>query len=181
MEGIERGWTDERIAVALGTTANAVILARKRNGIPSRSDTLLSCRTVADRLGIGCSKSVRRWIDAGWIKGKRGPKQGPHFQWQVHPDELMAFLERPEHWHRWNPERIPDAGLRQWAIEMRAGVRFLSLPEVAELLYAQPATVHQWIKKGWLPAVRNGNHMVRESDLAHFELPHIGGRRKVAA
>lgn len=181
MELIERGWSDEQIAAALGTTANGVNIARKRNRIPSRTRTLLSARAAADRVGVKCAKTVVAWIEHGWLKGKQGPRRGPFPQWQIHPDDLIAFMEDPGHWHRWHPERIPDAGLRQWATELRRGVRFLSLTEAAGRAFVQPATIHQWIKKGWLPAVRNGNHVVREQDLEHFVRRQIGGWRKVAA
>lgn len=179
MELLERGWSDERIAAELGTTAIAVNIARKRHGIPSRTATLLSCRAVADRLGIPCSKTITRWIEVDWLRGKHGPVRGPYAQWQVHPDDLTAFLENPEHWHRWHPERIPDPALRSWAADFRRGVRFLTLTEVADRMCVQAGTVHQWIKKGFLPAVRNGNHLVRESDLDAFTLPQIGGSRVV--
>jgi hypothetical protein len=185
MEGLERGWTDERIGRSLGATANAVNLARKRHGIPARSATLLTARAMADALGIGCSKTVARWIGRGWLRGTRGPYQGPHRQWLVRRDDLYAFLENAEHWHRYDPERIPDAALRRWATEVRGGVRFLTLTEVAWRCYAQPQTVHSWIAKGFLPAVRtgdgNGNHLIREADLDAFTLPRIGGARREAA
>ena len=47
---------------------------------------------------------------------------------------------------------------------------FLTLGEAAERLCVESRTLHQWIKKGWLPAVRmgvdRGNHLVREDELA---------------
>lgn len=182
---LERGWSDARIAGAMGTTANAVNLARKRHGIPSRSDTLLSCRTAAELMGIGCSKTVTRWIERGWLRGTRGPKQGPHPQWQIRRADLDRFLGKPEHWHRWTPERIADVRLKEWATKLRGGVRFLTVGQAAWRCCVQPGTVHAWIAKGWLPAVRTGegegNHLIQESDLDAFAMPRIGGRRERAA
>lgn len=180
MECIERGWEDERIAAALGTTVGAIQLARKRHGIPSRTKTLLSAQTAAQRLGLGCGKTIVHWIESGWLTGRRGPRRGANRQWLIHPDDVLAFMERPEHWHRWHPERIPDPGLREWATELRFGVRFLTMTEAAKRCFVEPQTVYQWVRKGWLPAVRNGNHLVRESDLERFVLPRIGGYRRAA-
>lgn len=180
MELIERGWDDARIGREIGVMANAVNVARKRYAIPSRTETTFTARAVAKRLGIGCAKTVSYWIKRGWLNGRKGQRRGGHRQWMIHPDDLLAFIEDPDHWHRWNPERIPDAGLRDWATELRRGVRFLTLTEAADRACVQPQTVNQWIRKGWLPAVRNGNHLVRESDLERFVLRRIGGFRRAA-
>jgi hypothetical protein len=185
MELLERGWDDARIARAMGTTANAVNLARKRYGIPARSKQLLTARHVAALLGLGCGKTVARWADRGWLKATRGPYAGPHREWLVRREDLYAFLEDADHWHRWDPDRIADAALRAWATERRGGVRFLTVGQVAWRMCVQPGTVHSWIEKGWLPSVRagdgDGNHLVRETDLETFALPRIGGSRRVAA
>lgn len=177
MSMIERGWTDERIGRALGVSANAASCARKRYALPSRSRSLLSALDVARRLGISCSKGVVRWIDQGWLKATNGPGRGRHRVHLVREDDLMTFLEDREHWHRWDPTRIPDKALREWATELQAGVWFLSVTEVAARMCVQPNTVSGWIRRGLLPAMRNGNYVVRESDLARFRLPQIGGHR----
>jgi excisionase family DNA binding protein len=122
-------------------------------------------------LGIGCSKTVVRWIERGWLYGKRGQRVGPHRRWLVWEDRLLEFLEDEAHWHRWRPERITEPCLREWASELRAGVRFLRLTEVAERYYVTSRTVENWIREGRIPAVCNGNHLVRESDLAGFVPP----------
>lgn len=167
---LERGLSDEHIGRRLGRSANAVNIQRKRLGIPSRTAQLLSCRQVADRLGIGCSKSVTRWIEAGYVRGRRGPRRGPYRQWQVTEENLFEFLENPAHWHRWEARRITDKGLREWALELPKP-RFLTLSEVARSYCVEPKTVHQWIAKGWLPARRNGNHVIDERDLVDFVPP----------
>lgn len=174
---LESGAEDDVIAGKLGCTANAVELARKRYNIAPRSKAIMTARAVARLLGIGCAKTITRWAASGWLKAHRAWHQGRTRVLTVKHASLFEFLENPEHWHRWSPERITDPRVREWALSIRAGVRFLTLSEVADRYFVQPATVHSWIEKGWLPAVRNGNHLVRESDLAGFELPRIGGRR----
>jgi hypothetical protein len=177
-EGLARGRSDEEIARRLGTTATAVNLARKRRGLASRTARCGSARTVAARLGLGCAKKVAAWINAGWLRGRQGPARGANRQWIVEEADLRDFLRDSAHWHRWEVERIADPDLRAFADRVRAAVRFLTLGEVAGRMCVQPKTVHSWIAKGYLPAVRNGNHLVREDDLARFELPRIGGPRR---
>ena len=171
---VEQGLPDPAIARRLHTTSAAIHLARKRYRIPCRRAAVMTARAIADVMGVGCAKSVTRWVDCGYLRGKRGWRQGQHRVLMVSEADFLAFLEDPDHWHRWDPDRISDPLLREWAQELRRGVRFLTLSEVAERYFVQAATVHSWIKKGYLPAVRNGNHLVRESDLASFTLPELG-------
>jgi len=168
---IYAGWSDERLAERFHASVNGIQLARKRHGIPSRTQALLCCRVIAAKLGIRCAKSVARWIERGWLKGRRGQPRGGNQQWYVTESALLTFLEDARHWQRWQPERITDPDLREWTLELRAGVRFLTLGEVAQRYYVEPATVGAWIQRGLLPAVRNGNHLVRESDLRGFIPP----------
>lgn len=178
---LDQGLPDAAIARRLKRTPEAINLARKRHGLQSRSDRLMSARTVADLMGLGCAKTVTRWMQRGYLAGKRGPCRGPHRQWQVDEEALWRFIENRRHWHRWQPERITDAGLREWAMELRDGVRFLTPGEVAWRLCVGTATVNTWIRGGLLPAVRNGNWLIRESDLEGFtppgQLPKTGMSR----
>ena len=69
-ELIRQGRSDVQIGKALGCTANAVNLARKRRHLPARRTVLLSARAVATQLGVSCAKSVVRWINAGWLRAR---------------------------------------------------------------------------------------------------------------
>lgn len=157
---MEAGKTDAEIAAEVGTTATAVHLAVKRSGLPPRRTLALTARGVADRLGVSCAKTVVRWIEQGWLRGCRAYRMGPHRIWHVSETDLFSFVADPDHWHRWDPARIPDPALREWATEIRAGVRFLTVGEASYRMCVQPATVHQWIAKGWLPAVRDRKSVV---------------------
>jgi hypothetical protein len=185
MELIERGWPDARIGDVLGCSAIAVKLARRRYGIAPKSRAILTAREVAKRLGIRCAKTVAWWIASGWLSGQRGWAVGKNRAWMVREEALLGFLADPAHFHRWQPERITDRGLREWAMAQRGDVRFLTLGGAAAWLCqtrsicVERGTVAQWIAKGWLPAVRNGNHLVRQDDLATFQRPVFGqGARK---
>jgi excisionase family DNA binding protein len=176
---IDAGCSDREIAGRLGVSPNAVFIARKRYGVPSRTARLLSAEAVARQVGVSCAKTVARWIRQGWLRGRRGQPRGANRQWYVRPEDLRDFLRDPAHWHRWEPERIPDPSLRAWAQEVRGGVRYLSQTEVARRCCVQRATVQQWIDTGLLPAVSTGSHrLVRESDLAAFRPPKLGFDRE---
>ena len=180
MSLLEQGKSDAQIGRALNTTADSVNLYRKRHGIPARSTLLWSAREVAQRLGIGCAKTITRWIEKKWLKGRPGQAWGPYRQWYVKREAVMDFLASPEHFHRWDADRITDDFLRHYAKRARGNVRFLTVGEAAERMCVQVNTIGQWIRKGWIPAVRNGNHLIRESDLDAFERRQIGGHRKAA-
>mgnify|MGYP003376150629 CR=1 FL=1 len=168
---LDNGWSDERIARRLGRTPVAIRIMMKKRGMASRSRRLMSALRVAEMLGVGCAKTIVRWITNGWLRGRQGPARGMHRQWQVTEEDVWAFIESPAHWHLFNPERIPDQHLREWAIEIRDGVRFLTPGQVAWRLYTTDASVNDWIHKGLLPAVRNGNWLIRESDVEAFVPP----------
>jgi hypothetical protein len=163
------------MARQLGCTKIAVQIARKRNGIASRSATLLSARAVQERLGLGCSKTVTRWIKLGWLAGKRGQQVGPYRMWYVTEDALLTFLEDPAYWHVWQPERITDRHLRLWAIEERS-YRYLSVGEVAKRFCVGYAAVNNWISRGLLPAKKYGNWWIRDCDLTGFVAPNERSR-----
>lgn len=170
------GQSDDEIAHKLGTTKNAIILARKRNKIKSRTAALLTAREVARRLGLGCSKTVTPWIWKKYLYGKQGQQRGgAGRQWYITEKHLLEFLENPAYWHLWEPERIPDPALRQWTLNLRQGISFVTASEVAEQKHTSLRNVSSWIRKGYLSAVKRGyNWYIREDDLQKFVLPKIG-------
>ena len=174
---IDQGLSNAQIATRMGTTEAAVHLARKRYKIGGVYRHALSARAVADMMGIGCAKTVTKWIERGFLAGKRIRKMGPHHTWLIQRSDLWGFVEDERTWHLWQIDRIADHDLRTHAERVRGDVRFLTPGEVADRLYTMHSTVNQWINKGWLPARRWGNWWIDERDLARFELPQIGGGR----
>lgn len=180
-EMLENGYSDAEIGAHFGVSAEAVNIARKRYDIACRSRQKLTASAAARLLGIE-SRTVVRWVRHGWLRAQRGPDWGPHRRWMIDRGDLTDFLENPAYWHCWEPSRIPDAtGLRWWATEMRAGERFLTLSAVAERYSVQPATVGGWIDRGFLPAVRNGNRLIRAVDLEGFVPPGQRSRAGIHA
>ncbi len=167
-----QGLTMAQIARRMGRSVNSVDVRSGRLGL-MRKVRPMSARTVADLLGVACSKTVLRWIKDGHLRGRRlALRAGANHRYAVTEEALFAFLADPAHWHRWDAERITERDLREWATEHRAGVRFLTLGEVAARYCVVTATVSSWIEREELRAVRNGNHLVRESDLEGFTPPH---------
>jgi excisionase family DNA binding protein len=174
---LQQGRSDAKIGRRVGRSADAVKLKRQRLGVPSRRWLLLSAREVAKRMGVPCSKTVGRWIERGYIEARRGQWWGPNKRWYVTEEALYDFVGDPEHRHRWSEGRITDPLLRTHARDSHKPERYLTVGEVARLFWASPNTVNQWIRKGWLRAVRNGNWLVPESALVGFAPRPMGGRR----
>jgi hypothetical protein len=179
-ELIRLGRTDVQIGRALGVTAEAVNIARKKGGLPCRSLVLLSARTVAERLGVGCEKTIPRWIARGWLRGSRGQRRGPNRQWYLTEEALWDFVANPAAWHAWDAARITDADLRAYAVDVRGGERWLTPGEVADQCFVTVAAVNTWVRAGIIPARRYGNWRIRESDLVGFVPPNQRERRGVS-
>lgn len=171
---VEQGCSYSQIARRMKRTEVSIKLKCKRLGIRiTTTNATMSARDVAEQLGIPCSKTVSRWIRRGWLKAKDAGTP-PRVLWRISWDDLTRFLENPAYWVAWHPERIPDLALREWAQELRAGEeRLLTHTEVAKRVGVGRDTVGDWLYKGELPYVRNGNsnRLVPESALADFVPP----------
>ena len=171
-EMLAAGMSDRAIGRRLGCTPVALNVVRKRRGIPARRTLLHSARVIAKRLGIPSGdKTVTWWLRQGYLKGRRGQGCGPHKGWYVTEEALFDFLADESYWHLWTPERIRDAEVAEWTAENRNGTRFLTTGEAGRRLGVCHAAVHCWIQRGLLPAVRRGNWLIREQDLAGFVPP----------
>jgi excisionase family DNA binding protein len=171
---VEQGYGYDALAKRLGRTRAAVVIKCKRLRIrPLTTLSTLSAHDAARVLGVPCSKKIAWWIAEGWLAARNaGTAARP--LWRLTWDDLTAFLERRDCWLSWDPARITDAALREWAQELRAGEpRYLTQGEVAARFHVTVSTVGQWIDKGWLPAHRvgRGNRVVAETDLAGWTVP----------
>lgn len=171
---VEAGYGYDTIARRLKRTRTAVILKAKRLGVRvTTTPATLAARDVAALLGKGCSKSVSGWITHGWLKARNaGTPQKP--LWRIDWEALTDFLANPAYWSTWEPARITDACLREWAQELRANEpRLLTQQEVARRYHVTTEAVAQWLDKGWMPFVRAGrqNRLIPETALAGWVIP----------
>lgn len=175
---IDAGYSYDAIARRLKRSRVAVVLKCKRlNHRLLKTKAALTCRQVQALLGLGCAKAVTRWIGMGLLKARNaGAPERP--LWRVQWEDLCAFLEEPTNWMAYDPARITEAALREWACEIRQGQpRWLRQGEIAARYNVTVETVGQWIQKGWLPAVRYGNWWVSEAALVNWVPPCMRDRR----
>lgn len=162
----ERGYSDHEIARQMGVTFHAIHETRERHNLPRRRQLVLTAHVVAAMLGKKCSKSVIRWIEDGWLRGRRGFHQGPNQTWLVTWNALEAFVRDERYWPAWDPAKVTNRELLR--VADRPALRYLTHAEVAAACGVERQTVNNWIRKGWLRAVRYGNWQVREDWLAEF-------------
>lgn len=114
-------------------------------------------------------------------RGRRsGPVRGGHREWQASEEAVLAFIGDPATWHEWEPFELTDPHVRAWALELRAGVTFLSVREVARRFGVHPGTVTDWCQQGLLPAQGGGSSRgwaIRSDALAGFVPPIDRPRR----
>lgn len=167
-ELLERHWSYARIARKFGRTEHAVRARCELLGVSATSANGRAVAQVAKLLGVD-SHTVGRWCDQHWLRAydtgcmmHRGPIR------VVEHEDLLAFLEDGAHWHLWQPARIRDSALREWAEELRAGVCYLTAAEVGDRLGLTHYRVNQLINDGKIKAVKYGpNWLVRESDCVY--------------
>ena len=170
---IDAGYSYNAIARRLKRSRVAVMIKAKRlNHRLLTTRAALTCRAVADLLGLGCAKTVTRWIEGYGLKARNGGTAEKPL-WRIQWDDLTAFLDDPSHWMMFDPERCTDRLLREHLLESRIDQpRWLSIGDVTSRYHVGNHTVNKWIQDGLLPATRYGNWYVRESDLVNFVPPY---------
>lgn len=168
---IESGASYSTIAKRLKRSRNAVQIKCQRMRLRVRCvRATLSTRDVAATLGLSCSKTVVRWIERYGLRATNGGDTRP--LWRVQWDDLLDWMEDRAHWMAYDPTRILDLALREWACELRTGPhRWLTPGQVGTRLHVGVGAVNDWIMKGEIPATRYGNWWVWSGDLDGFVIP----------
>ncbi len=166
-ELLDKGWSDERIAVRLGTTVGAIRNARQRFGIKARIRQGHTLTTVKRDMGVS-QTSVERWIRDGRLEASRTSVGfGGRLAWKITNRALESFIRNPDHWHCWDVDNITDEHLRAFAQSVRGDVRYLSMSEVARRAGVSVTAIWNAIDSGTLPVRRAGRYLrIRESDVA---------------
>jgi DNA-binding transcriptional MerR regulator len=171
---IDEGFGYAAIAERLSRTENAIFMKTKDIGYKLlHSREALTCKEIADLLGLACPKRVTRWITTYGLRA-RNAQAGTNKPtiWRVQWGDLLDWLEDERHWMAYDPATITDPQLRERLTRLRAGrPGWLRPGEVARRYHVGADAVKQWIVKGFIPATRYGNWWVRESDLAGFVPP----------
>lgn len=169
---IEAGHGYTTCARRLKRTRVAIVLKVRRRAIPGVTKTraTLSARDAARVLGLGCAKTVTRWIAEGVLPARNAGMHRP--LWRIDWDDLLTYLTHRYRWMTWHPDTITDLALREWAQELRAEPgQWLTPGQVAKRLHIGTAAVNAWIHKGSLPAVRYGNWWIWSECLVGFRVP----------
>jgi len=109
---------DTQIAEALGRTATAVKVRRKRLGLPTltKAPQNLTAMGVGRALGAEVH-TVCHWIDTGLLPGRLMP--GPRQIRLVERVTLYRWAVNPNNWPLFKPERVTDPKLKR-LIALRA-------------------------------------------------------------
>lgn len=158
--------SDAEIGEALGRSADAVAIYRKRNtDLPGRMmlPGQISAHQAAEMLGVD-GKAVIRWIENDVLDATLQPLEAK--VWSIDLHDLRRFVIRPENWVRFTPQDVPDDGLRRLATlaKERWGDEWWSVGEVAEFHGCTGGCVSSALEDGRLPFIRYGNRYVRRSD-----------------
>src|SRR6185437_15072625 len=76
----------------------------------------------------------------------------------VHWEDICSYIENEDAWHVFDPRAIRDSALREWAIEVRHGLTFFSTEDAARELCIARMTLHGYMARGHIRAVRQGRH-----------------------
>ena len=166
----------EVVARRLKRSKNALkIIAYRKLGIDQRSN-IYTASNVANIMGIACPKTIVRWQEVGYIKGKRAPfSYGNHTVWFFDYEDIIECLrKRP-----WlvDLKKMETCYFRSIVQEAYDKNPWYTCAEAAPLLGVKDKNaVHRYIYRGWLPAVKKpgGPHqgvwIIRLKDIRHFQL-----------
>jgi hypothetical protein len=169
------GWSFDLVGAKLGRTGTAVKLRLKRSKVrkpvTGRIEKTLSMRQVCRVMGLdGHHGPVRRWLNAGLLKGSRAPIPGRLCRWVVYPVDLCEFLQRhPEAYEGW---RIPAEldgkpnPYHRFAQPNRVLSGVLSMKAAAKDLGIAIGTLRRWHREGRLSSVKRSGPGIQEQE--HF-------------
>lgn len=169
---LSQGSNYKQIGKRMDRPIDSVATRAYKRGLSKMGDggTYSACG-VARLLGVSCPKTVLLWIQLGWLKAANiSDGTVPH--WRIELEAVWNFLENEQTWMAWAPERIADADLRSWAVELRGnGPRWISAGEAKKRLHVHQAALCSYARRGLLKAVKYMNWWYDEADLAKFRIP----------
>ena len=153
-----RYMTDEEVGQAMGRSAVAVVIRRKRLGLPapSKHPDELTATAIKHLLGVD-EHAICSWIDSGILRGRLMP--GAREIRLVKRIDLLLWCINPESWLRFKVEQVRDPKLKRM-IEMRMarwGDEWWTTRQVADYHDADIRAVNARIKRKTLRCVKARN------------------------
>lgn len=182
-EMIAAGYGVGEVAAALGRSHDSVGVFMKRRKLyisDLRAGWVFSASEVARILGLKCSKTVNRWVDRGWMRGrampsKAGVRRGKGVRTVISWTALESFLQDRQHWMRWDPARIVDAEWRDVAMQARqsANGRWVRVSQWCREHHFSGGTAAVWVARGEVrnAVMHNGHWYVWSEEIDAFVPP----------
>lgn len=173
---LERHWSYPAMAAELGRSVYAVRerVSRLKSGLRTANGQTVA--DVARELGAR-REVVDHWIRRRWLPAHlTGPRRQRGTFLIVEREDLEAFLGDERYWHLVEPARIADPVLRDWVIEQRGGLTFLTSAEAADRLCVTQGVVGDLVREGRLRGVYRGHALVIRSDWLIYPTRLPGGR-----
>lgn len=167
---VEQGYTYGEIGQQLGRTQKAINQKMKTMAQKDRIRRATMTLRAATRLfGLVDRRALSKWVDLGWLPARRDTTG----VWRINKEDLYRFLQNESYWFAWEPTKITDAAMRQWALAMREGKpRWLTVRDVATRYGVTIQAVQGWIGRGCLATTYAGRHYIHERDLIDFVPPY---------
>lgn len=153
LEYLQEHWgrvADDEVARHLNRSISAVVLKAKRLGI-SRRENVWTATNVAELFGVNI-KTVVRWIDRGWIAGKKAPfgsggQNGEYRAWSIDDASVERFVRRQGWAYDWR-RMIEGEYLTRLARSIAKSDPWLTIDDCAAELRLHRGTVSRWTKEG---------------------------------
>lgn len=148
--------TDARIAEILGRSETGVVIRWKRElhmPPPTSDPAYITALRIARALGIDAHNTAM-WVDRGILPGEYIPRRDNHLRRRVLRTDFIAWLQDPQNWVWFNPNKVKDETLRQVIREAQEkwGDEWWTTRQVADHHGVHTNDVLRYIKHGKIAA-----------------------------
>lgn len=116
----------------------------------------LSMQATARYFGVH-QWTVKQWIKLKKLRFTRIGLSGTKRDWfLIRESAIEKFIEDESTWHLWDPAELSDPIVREWATDLRQGVKYVTPRQLGEELGYSESTVRHWVQEGKIQALRGG-------------------------
>jgi hypothetical protein len=142
--------SDTEMTKHLNRSPVALTIKAKRLGI-NRRQNVWTARNVAEVFGVD-PKTVIRWLDRGWIQGKKAPfgsggQRGEYRAWSFEEASLETFVREMGWAFDWR-RMVEGDYLTRLAKSLDKADPWLTLGECGKLIRHHQGTVYRWTREG---------------------------------